>query len=293
MLFDYDSAFSRNIGWITEDEQKELRKKTVAIAGMGGVGGIHLLTLVRMGIGNFHIADFDSFEVENFNRQAGAMISTIGNRKVEVLEKMALDINPTLNIKKFNNGVNKENIDDFLDGVDVYADGLDYFAFDSRELVFDRCHKKKIMAITAGPIGFGTALVNFIPGGMSFNDYFGLQQFEDDLSKAILFSLGLTPRFKHSEYLVDKSKIDLKNKKGPSTSMACQLCSGVLGTEVVKFLTGRGKIYAAPHSFQIDAFKNKIYHSWLPRGYRNPIQRFRIWLFKKVIYPRMKNEDIR
>ena len=46
--FDYDTAFSRNLGWVTEAEQGLLRGKRVAIAGMGGVGGVHLLTLARL-----------------------------------------------------------------------------------------------------------------------------------------------------------------------------------------------------------------------------------------------------
>ena len=56
--FDYNEAFSRNIGWITEQEQGILKSKRIAIAGMGGVGGSHLLTLTRLGVGNFNIADF-------------------------------------------------------------------------------------------------------------------------------------------------------------------------------------------------------------------------------------------
>ena len=69
--FSYADAFDRNIGWFTPDEQQRLRGKTIAIAGMGGVGGVHLLTLVRLGIANFRIADLDSFELANFNRQVG------------------------------------------------------------------------------------------------------------------------------------------------------------------------------------------------------------------------------
>ena len=70
--FSYDNAFARNIGWVTHAEQSVLRDKRVAIAGLGGVGGVHLLTLARLGIGNFHVADFDTFDVANFNRQVGA-----------------------------------------------------------------------------------------------------------------------------------------------------------------------------------------------------------------------------
>lgn len=74
--FNYEEAFSRNLGWITEREREILRHKTVAIAGMGGVGGAHALTLARLGICHFHISDMDHFELANFNRQAGAFMST-------------------------------------------------------------------------------------------------------------------------------------------------------------------------------------------------------------------------
>ena len=87
--FSYRQAFSRNIGWVNSKEQEILRHKRVAIAGMGGVGGIHLLTLARLGIGAFHIADFDVFDIVNFNRQVGATVSSLGKPKAEVLSGMA------------------------------------------------------------------------------------------------------------------------------------------------------------------------------------------------------------
>ena len=76
MAYIYQQAYARNIGWVTPAEQAALRGKRVAIAGMGGVGGVHLLTLARLGIGAFHIADFDTFDIANFNRQVGATMST-------------------------------------------------------------------------------------------------------------------------------------------------------------------------------------------------------------------------
>ena len=68
VAFDRETAFSRTLGLITRGELDVLRDKTVAIAGLGGVGGSHLLTLARLGIGRFHLADFDTFGIENFNR---------------------------------------------------------------------------------------------------------------------------------------------------------------------------------------------------------------------------------
>ena len=87
--FDAAEAFARNLGWVSAQEQARLRASRVAIAGLGGVGGAHLLTLARLGVGAFHLADPDRFEMANLNRQAGASLSTLGRPKVEVLAAMA------------------------------------------------------------------------------------------------------------------------------------------------------------------------------------------------------------
>jgi tRNA A37 threonylcarbamoyladenosine dehydratase len=79
--FDYNLAFSRNHGITSTEEQQRLKNSTIAIAGMGGVGGDYLITLLRAGVGNFKISDFDEFEIGNFNRQYGATISTV-NRAI-------------------------------------------------------------------------------------------------------------------------------------------------------------------------------------------------------------------
>src|SRR5215213_8249798 len=122
MQFDYRAAFSRNIGWLTEAEQSTLQGARLAIAGLGGVGGPHLLTLGRLGVGKFNIADFDRFELQNFNRQIGASTSTRGLPKTEVLSRMARDINPELEVSAFPEGVTAGNVGEFLRGVDVYVD---------------------------------------------------------------------------------------------------------------------------------------------------------------------------
>lgn len=270
--FSYYQAFSRNIGWVTKVEQEALRHKRVAIAGMGGVGGIHLLTLARLGIGAFHIADFDTFDVVNFNRQAGATVSSLGMAKADVLAAMARDINPELDIKIFPNGVDEGNLGDFLGGVDVYIDGLDFFAFTARQATFAACWSLGIPAITAAPLGMGTALLNFLPGRTSFEQYFGWGERSDD-EKAVRFLVGLAPRGLHRPYLVDPSTVNLAEHRGPSSIMACQLCAGVAATEALKILLQRGRVLAAPHGLQFDAYRNKLVHTWRPGGNDHPLQR--------------------
>ncbi|MEZ0236646.1 MAG: ThiF family adenylyltransferase [Methylophilaceae bacterium] len=268
--FSYETAFSRNIGWLSDTEQKTLRHKRIAIAGMGGVGGFHLLTLARLGVGKFNIADLDTFELANFNRQAGAGMSTLHRPKVEVLAGMAWEINPEAELDIYALGVNAANLDEFFKDVDIYVDGLDFFAFDARELVFAHCARHGIPAVTVAPLGMGAALLNFMPGGMTFEEYFQLAG-RPELEKAVRFLVGLAPALLHRHYLADKSRVDLKARKGPSTIMACQLCAGVAASEALKILLGRGKVWAAPHGIQFDGYRNKLAHTWRPGGNRNPL----------------------
>lgn len=280
--FIYDEAFSRNIGWLTRQEQDRLRHKRVAIAGLGGVGGIHLLTLCRLGIGKFHLADFDTFDLANFNRQAGATVSTLGQNKLDVMIRQALDINPELEIKGFADGVTADNLDVFLDGVDLYIDGLDFFAFEARRKVFAACAARGIPAITAAPLGMGAAVLNFLPGGMTFEEYFRLEDGPEN-EMPLRFLLGLAPARLQMGYLADPSTVDLANRKGPSTIMACQLCAGVAATEAQKILLGRGPVRAAPKGYHFDAYRNQLALTWRPGGNRNPLQRVLIALAKRKL----------
>lgn len=280
--FDYTTAFSRNIGWTTESEQQSLRGKRVAIAGMGGVGGFHLLTLARLGVGHFCIADLDDFELANFNRQAGAGMSTLDRSKVEVLAGMARDINPEADVRVFPQGVHAQNLAEFFRDVDLYVDGLDFFAFEVREQVFAYCAEHRIPAVTVAPLGMSAALLNFLPGGMRFEDYFQLRD-RPELDKAIRFLVGLAPGLLHRHYLADRTRVDLRARKGPSTVIACQLCAGVAAAETLKILLGRGKAWAAPHGIQYDAYRNRRAHTWRPGGNRNPANRLAIAIARRQL----------
>jgi molybdopterin/thiamine biosynthesis adenylyltransferase len=273
--FNYESAFSRNIGWMTESEQTLLRSKRIAIAGLGGVGGVHLTTLTRLGVEKFNISDLDVFELVNFNRQAGAAISHIDRSKVDVMTELVLDINPELDIKSFPTGINQSNIDEFLNGVDLYVDGLDFFALEARRMVFAACAEKGIPAITAAPIGMGVSFLCFMPGQMTFEEYFRFEG-QSETEQLLRFLLGLTPAGLQLSYIVDNSRLDLDNHKAPSTPMGCDFCAGMVGTYALKILLNRGNLIVAPKALHFDAYKNKFIITWRPWGNNNPLQRFNL-----------------
>nr|AEQ20470.1 ThiF/MoeB/HesA family E1-like protein [uncultured bacterium CSL142] len=278
--FDYFEAFSRNIGWVTRDEQAVLRTKRVAIAGLGGAGGDHVMALTRLGITKLNISDFDSFAVPNFNRQIGATMSTLGRPKIDVIAAMARDINPEMDIRCFPQGVNTENLADFLTDVDLYLDGLDFFVLPARRATFAACERAGIPTVTAAPLGMGTAYLTFMPGKMTFEEYFRLDGVPED-EQFVLFMLGLAPARLQYNYVVDPAAVRLDEKRGPSTVIGCQLCAGVAATQALKILLGRGKILAAPWGLHFDAYNNKFARTWRPWGNKNPWQRLLIVLAKR------------
>lgn len=287
--FDYEIAFSRNLGWVTEDEQLLLKSKKVAIAGLGGVGGSHLLTLARLGVSSFSIADMDVFDWPNLNRQAGAFASTMDLPKIDVMSKMLKDINPEASISGFAEGVTDDNLDAFLDGVDLYVDSLDVFCMDIRRKVFAKCREKGVPAITAAPTGMGTAVVIFSKDSMSFDDYFDYAD-DDFETQVVKFIVGLSPAMLQKTYLVCKGTFDVSLRKAPSTPMGIDLAAGVACSNALKILLGRGNVIYAPHGMHFDAYLNRLRKTWVPFGNRNPLQKLKIFFVKSILAQQKKSD---
>jgi molybdopterin/thiamine biosynthesis adenylyltransferase len=278
----YDEAFSRNLGLISSLEQERLRSSHVAIAGMGGVGGVHLVTLARLGIGKFSIADPDTFEVGNFNRQVGATTRSVGRGKAEVMAEEARAINPDVKIRVFAEAITPANVDDFLAGTDVYVDGVDFFSINARRLLFRTAQELGIWGVTAAPLGCSTAWLSFDPQGMRFDRYFDFHDGMEVLDQLVAFAVGLAPRATQRAYM-DMSKVNLRARTGPSLGLACQLCSGVTAAEIIKIILRRGKVVTAPEYAQFDAFTGQLRRGRLWWGNRNPWQRLKRHYLKRFL----------
>ena len=277
--FDYDRAFSRNFGWVTAAEQKRLSEARVAVAGLGGVGGGHALALSRLGVGALHLADFDQFEVHNFNRQAGAFVSTLQRPKTDVVASMVRDVNPSADVVAFDDGVTSGNLNEFLRGVDVYVDGIDFFALEARRMIFAACHARGIPAVTAAPLGMGVSFLYFDPAGMSFEQYFRLEGCSRQEQFA-RFIAGLSPAMLQRPYLAAPEAVNFAQRRGPSTVMGCDLSAGVIGTAVLKLLLKRGVLRPAPWAMQFDAYRQKLSFTWRPFGNANPLQQLLLALIR-------------
>ena len=283
----HEAAFCRNLGLLDANEQNRLQRAVVAVAGLGGVGGGHLITLARSGVGGFRLADFDRFDPVNVNRQYGATVSAFGREKLRVMMENALQVNPHLSLEVFDQGVTEANVDAFLEGADVVMDGLDFFVFEVRRMVFKRALEKGIPVVTAGPMGFSSALLVFTPGGMGFDDYFDIREEDSYIERILKFAMGLSPRPTHVRY-VNMDFVDLLDKRGPSLGAACQLCASLAATEAMRLILGRKGVRPVPAYLQFDPYSRKLIRGRLRMGNRNPVQRLKLWIAKNYLLERNK-----
>ncbi len=276
----YAEAFARNIGLLTKEEQDTLRRSTVAIAGMGGVGGIFTLGFARLGIGRFHIADPDTFAIVNVNRQAGAMVSTEGKKKNDVMQSMIHDINPFAQVTPFSG--EEETLDHFLDGADVVVDAIDFFTIHARRKLYAHARAKGKVVLSAGPVGFGSAMQVFDPKGMSFDEYYAIGDDMSDEDMILHFGVGVAPTLLQRDYF-RPTTINLGGRAAPSVVSGTLLAANLVTTEAVKILLKRGKVPCIPHSSHFDPYVRKYKKVYLPRGNRGLMQQLKIWYIKRMI----------
>lgn len=122
--FSYAEMTTRNMGFVTAEEQERLRSSCVFIPGVGGMGGAAFMALVRAGVGRFIIADLDRFEVSNLNRQLFATMDTAGQPKAAAARAGALRINPEAEIEVLG-GEWTDHLDRIFERAKLAVNGMD------------------------------------------------------------------------------------------------------------------------------------------------------------------------
>ncbi len=147
--------FSRLSKVIGDEKVSDLEKKCVLVLGVGGVGGYTVEALARSGIGKLIIVDFDTIDESNINRQIIALESTIGLKKVDVLEKRIKDINETCEVIKIDKFINEDNFIELFDyDIDFFVDACDTVIV--KKCVIKECLKRGINFISS--MGTGNKL---------------------------------------------------------------------------------------------------------------------------------------
>jgi molybdopterin/thiamine biosynthesis adenylyltransferase len=252
------ALFQRNIGIFTVEEQNHLKKCTVALAGVGGVGGIQLVTLVRTGIGRFSIADPETYEPSNINRQYGATLNTVGKNKAAVMEEIVHAINPMATVQTFPTGVNENNVDQFLQDADIVIDSIEYCALSEKILLAKKTRERNLFLVTSPTWGYGASLIVFSPYGVTFEEFFGLtsdipvsekkKQYADRLFPV---KPGYLDPYPYALEQLEKTPV-------PVLCLGTLLSAVLAAAEVISILLHTKDPITAPHVIQLDVFRRSF-----------------------------------
>ncbi|WP_461208232.1 HesA/MoeB/ThiF family protein [Desulfocurvus sp. DL9XJH121] len=97
----FPETFLRNLGALSDGQQRRLRSCGLAVVGCGGLGGHVIEALVRIGVGRLHLFDPDVFSPSNANRQLNALQASMGRNKAEAAAQRASEIHSFCTVRAF------------------------------------------------------------------------------------------------------------------------------------------------------------------------------------------------
>ena len=261
----YQTIFSRNIGLFTAAEQERLRKSTMAVAGIGGVGGLLAERLIRLGVGNLRITDPGTFEESNLNRQFGSSMLSLGRNKAEVVFEEIKDINPQADIHYSNTGIKtEEDAINFVNVCDVVIDEMDYGAWKESILLQRAARQKGIYYLFAGAIGFGALVAVFDPEGITLEEYNKLPSNVDlndvkELSVPAERILPVVPSYATAAMSMETLQgIIAGQRPVPTCSIGVGLTSVLAAGEAMNIILKRREIVKVPQYIFIDLLDQKF-----------------------------------
>ena len=147
--------FDREIKLIGIDNYNKIKSKTVAVVGVGGVGGYAVEALVRAGIEDIIIVDYDVVDITNLNRQIIAFQNNIGMYKTDVIKERINNINPNCNVTIINKKLDEFNLNLLFENkIDYLIDACDTVKV--KEQLIIECINKNIKHISC--MGTGNKL---------------------------------------------------------------------------------------------------------------------------------------
>jgi len=254
----YKAIFCRNIGIFTQQEQDKLRRSAMAIAGMGGVGGLLAERLIRLGVGQIKITDPGTFEESNLNRQFSSSMLTLGQNKAKEVLKQIKDINPEARISCSETGITTENqASVFVTDCDVVIDAMDISSFRESVLLQRVARQRGIDYLFASAIGFGALVVIFDPEGLTLEEYNKLSPNLDlsgpekpvpPLERIVpvvpSYARAIAPNIIH--------KIITGETPAPTTSIGVGLASILAANEAINIILKKRDILVAPQYTYVD-----------------------------------------
>ncbi len=146
----YKVRTARNKNLISEKEQDKFYNSTVGIGGLSVGSSVAFAIVLQGGAKHLKLADLDRLALSNTNRILMG-VDNLGMLKVEMAAKRIYEINPYAEIELFPEGLNKENIERFFEGLDIVIDELDNLAV--KYLIREQAKKNRLPVVMAADNG--------------------------------------------------------------------------------------------------------------------------------------------
>lgn len=162
----------RNRYWIgSEEAQMQLQNLRVGIAGLGGMGSNVAEILVRLGVGHIKIADPDTIEASNLNRQVIAHQSTLGTKKAVASARELRGITEDCEIVVYDDGITEENAAEFVEELDILVDEIDVSPLRPHVWLHRAARVHRLPIYSGYIIGMGTHIYKFQGDEFTFEDF--------------------------------------------------------------------------------------------------------------------------
>lgn len=265
----YWERVNRSLGWLGDtkqeqhNKQEKLKNVVIGIAGTGGIGGQLAQRLVRMGVRNLKLADPDTFDISNMNRQMGADLQHIGKNKAEVVAEMTYSLNHDVNIAVYPEGITKETAEDFVQDCDYVLDQMEFYEIANRYALhraFRKSSKAKLI-FKVPTVAHGTYIFKYTKDSMKIEDVYGIKE-DSELSPKVIHRLmeriiPHMPKYPSKETL-DYWFVDMHRM--PIFAACPPIAEGVLAERLAQEITGLNKL---PGAVEVPAQPGYVYFDTL------------------------------
>lgn len=266
----------RHEGLLSPEEVDRLSAMTLCGAGAGGVAGWTYEALARAGCRRFRVADPETYEASNANRQTGCDFHTIGRNKAEVTAERLRRIRPDAEIIVYPEGVTETNLSAFLDGGTVVLDGIDLACLPMKKRLFDAALRRGLPVVSCPILAFGSALAFFHPErSPGFEAFFGPLPPEGDAAARRRFVEALAPAFFSFRPRLNWPLFRARVQAGkvPSIAMATMISGALAATAIIAYVCGRSLPACVPTTLHVDFMEGRISRT-------GPLRR---WALRKVM----------
>lgn len=163
--------YLRSLGTVGWEGQIRLLRSTVAVVGLGGLGGNVVEGLARMGVGHLVVVDGDVFVDHNLNRQVLCAEDDLGLLKAEAARTHVAQINAAVEVVVHSEEATRENLSRLLEGAEVVVDALDRLP--SRLMLQEVAQKMGIPMVHGAIAGYSGQVMTIFPGDGGLRALFG------------------------------------------------------------------------------------------------------------------------